>query len=168
MDTTLVEFFKHNLWANQRLLQACQACSDAQLDAGAVGTYGSIHNTLVHLLAAEERYVNLLGGWQSGGQEPERPLRESEGFPGFDELLARAQASGEALIQIATDDPYTELLQGTYGDKPYTMRTIVPLVQAINHAHEHRTHVMTILTQQGIEPPDLSGWAFGEATGATE
>jgi uncharacterized damage-inducible protein DinB len=162
LDTTLVELFKHNLWANQRLLQVCQACSDAQLDADAVGTYGSIRNTLVHLLAAEERYATLLGG-----PKPERPLRESEGFPDFNELLARAQASGEALIQIAADDPYTELLHGTYGEEPYTMRTIVPLVQAINHAHDHRGQVVTILTQQGIQPPDLSGWAYGEATGAT-
>ncbi len=34
------------------------------------------------------------------------------------------------------------------------------LTQAINHATEHRAQIMTILTQLGIEPPDLSGWAF--------
>jgi hypothetical protein len=107
MDTTIVELFKHNRWANLRLLEACHVCSDEQLDASVVGTFGSMRQTLVHLLAAEERYVSLLGGPQ-----PERPLRESEGFPGG--------------------------------------------------------HVMTILTQQGLEPPDLSGWAFGDATGAIE
>lgn len=158
MDTTLVELFRHNQWANLRLLDACAGLDDEQLDASAVGTYGRVRDTLVHLLAAEERYVAHLTG-----QAPERPLRESEGFPGIEELRSRAQRSGEALIQIAMNDPYTEVLQGTYRGEPYSLRAVVPLVQAINHAHEHRAHVMTILTQQGVEPPDLSGWAFGEA-----
>jgi uncharacterized damage-inducible protein DinB len=36
------------------------------------------------------------------------------------------------------------------------------LTQAINHATEHRAQVMTIMTQQGVEPPDLSGWQYVE------
>ena len=35
------------------------------------------------------------------------------------------------------------------------------LIQAINHATEHRAHVMTIITQLGLEPPDVSGWEYG-------
>jgi uncharacterized damage-inducible protein DinB len=34
------------------------------------------------------------------------------------------------------------------------------LVQAINHGTEHRSQVATILTQLGIEPPDMAGWAY--------
>jgi uncharacterized damage-inducible protein DinB len=33
-------------------------------------------------------------------------------------------------------------------------------VQAINHATEHRSQVMTALTQVGITPPDLDGWSW--------
>lgn len=39
----------------------------------------------------------------------------------------------------------------------------VVLVQAINHATEHRTQIFTILTQQGLEPPVLDGWTYGAA-----
>ena len=39
------------------------------------------------------------------------------------------------------------------------------LVQAINHATEHRTQISAIITQLGIEPPDLSGWVYMEETG---
>jgi uncharacterized damage-inducible protein DinB len=38
--------------------------------------------------------------------------------------------------------------------------TAVILVQAINHATEHRSHVATILTQLGIQPPEMDGWAL--------
>ena len=37
------------------------------------------------------------------------------------------------------------------------------LIQAINHATEHGAHVMTIITQLGIEPPDVSGWEYAAA-----
>jgi hypothetical protein len=37
-----------------------------------------------------------------------------------------------------------------------SIRTLaaVLFVQAIDHGAEHRTHIRTCLTQQGIEPPD--------------
>jgi uncharacterized damage-inducible protein DinB len=34
------------------------------------------------------------------------------------------------------------------------------LTQAINHATEHRAQIMAILTQLGIQPPDLDGWSY--------
>jgi uncharacterized damage-inducible protein DinB len=34
------------------------------------------------------------------------------------------------------------------------------LVQAIDHAIEHRTHVKAILTQLGITPPEIDGWLY--------
>lgn len=158
METTLVEMFKHNQWANLGLLDVCAGLSAEQLEAGAVGTYGRLQDTLVHLLAAEERYVTELRG-----EPAEQPLRESEGFPGFAALRARAQDNGEALIKIAAEDPFKQMLQGNHRGQPFTMRAFVPLIQAIHHAHEHRAHVLVILTQLGIEPPDLSGWAYGDA-----
>jgi len=37
----------------------------------------------------------------------------------------------------------------------------------INHATEHRAQIMAILTQLGIQPPDLDGWSYFEAQGLT-
>jgi len=34
------------------------------------------------------------------------------------------------------------------------------LLQAINHATEHRSQVASILTQLGIEPPNMDGWTY--------
>jgi len=39
-------------------------------------------------------------------------------------------------------------------------------VQVINHAHEHREQICSMLNALGVTPPDMDGWAFGEATGA--
>jgi uncharacterized damage-inducible protein DinB len=45
---------------------------------------------------------------------------------------------------------------GTLRDVPKT----VLLTQAVNHATEHRAQIMAILTQLGIEPPELDGWSY--------
>jgi uncharacterized damage-inducible protein DinB len=56
-------------------------------------------------------------------------------------------------------------MQGTWNGEPYTMDAAVFLIQAINHATEHRAHVVSILTQNGIDVPSLDGWTYGEAMG---
>jgi uncharacterized damage-inducible protein DinB len=157
MATTLEELFKHNQWANLRLLDACAGLTEAQLAGSAPGTYGAIHETLVHISAAEERYVALLTGVQ-----PEDSLRESAGFPGIPELRARVRRSGEQLLAAAARTPPEQILRGTRRGEPFAIRAVVPLVQVINHATEHRSQVMTALSQQGIEPPVLDGWTYGK------
>jgi uncharacterized damage-inducible protein DinB len=44
------------------------------------------------------------------------------------------------------------------------MRAALLLTQSINHSTEHRSHVMTVLTQVGVEPPELDGWFYALAT----
>ena len=39
--------------------------------------------------------------------------------------------------------------------RPYEMRAVLLLGQAINHATEHRAHVATIMTQRGLTPPRM-------------
>jgi uncharacterized damage-inducible protein DinB len=45
---------------------------------------------------------------------------------------------------------------GTLREGP---KTII-LTQAINHATEHRGQIMVIMTQLGIQPPDLDSWTY--------
>ena len=159
MDNTLVHLFKYNRWANLRLLNSCAGLTPDFLEAPAGGgAFGTIQDTLVHLLAAEERYVALL----TGEAQPEPPLRERDDFPGFDHLRARAERSGEALIALAGDDPGAQVLRGTRGGEPYEVPAFVPLVQAIHHANEHRSQITSLLGRLEIEPPNLSGWGYGE------
>jgi len=159
MPSALVELFQHNLWANLHLLDACAALDDANLKATTAGTYGPLGDTLVHLLAAEQRYVAALTR-----EPPAQVLSENDPFPGIDTLREQAQRSGESLIKIAeTFDP-NKPFEGQHHGRNYSLRGSIPIVQAINHATDHRSHVMTILTQQGIQPPNLDSWTYGQTT----
>jgi len=53
---TTTTHFKHNLWANLRLLECCAEVLDEQLDATILGTFGSIRDTLAHIVQAEQSY----------------------------------------------------------------------------------------------------------------
>jgi uncharacterized damage-inducible protein DinB len=60
-ENFLVKLFEHNSWANLRIIQACSALSDEQLDAEPQSaTKGSIRRTLLHLVASQQGYLSLL------------------------------------------------------------------------------------------------------------
>ena len=105
MTIGLPNFFKYNLWANLRLLDACAHLSDAQLDATTTGTFGSVRETLMHLFASEEGYVQSFTG-----TTPIPALKELTTFAGFDELRRRAERSGKELIAIAEQGDLNQIL----------------------------------------------------------
>jgi len=152
----MVEFFPHNSMMTRRLLEACRQLSPEQLDATATGTYGTIGATLVHIANAQEGYAARL-------LDTERPERLSEDrFPGF-EVLAERFAHGDAQLEEAASLGDQDRKVEVIGDDPpgrWWMPVSLYLLQAINHGTEHRSQVATILTQLGVEPPDMDGWTY--------
>ena len=151
---TLTTLFSHNLWANLRLLERCAVLSSKQLDATIAGTYGSIRDTLQHIVNGEQLYFSLI----STGQRYDRP----ENAPPLTlaEMVETVRTTGAGLIEwapkVQADDTFQDDWDGTLLDVP---KTII-LTQAINHATEHRAQIMAILTQLGIQPPELDGWTY--------
>jgi uncharacterized damage-inducible protein DinB len=157
-ETVLVELFKHNRWANDQLLEFCGSLKDEQLDKSSPGTYGSIKDTLVHLVAAQSRYVLALSGNPS-----ETEVHESKGYPGVDTLRKSSRETSERLVDLATKHQQDSTIEARYRNENVTLQVSTLLLQAINHATEHRAHVCTILGQQGVEPPVIDGWAYDKA-----
>jgi uncharacterized damage-inducible protein DinB len=156
MSAGLADFFRYNLWANRVLLDSCEPLSDAQLDATIAGVYGSVREILIHILNSEEGYAGRLSG-----ELPAPRLADLPAFPGFDELRRRARWSGETLIEYAEHGDGTRIFHldnGTY-DAP----AFIILLQALNHGIDHRSQIATVMSQQGIELPDLAGWGYNDA-----
>ena len=159
MTTGLSNFFKYNLWANLCLLDECVQLSDAQLDTTTTGTYGSVRETLMHLFDSEESYARTLTG-----KILTPPLEDLTHFPGFDELRRHAKASGEALIAFAEQADQEKLNEILHLDGgTYDAAVTIVVIQAIQHAVDHRSQVATLLSQQGIELPDLAPWGYNDA-----
>jgi uncharacterized damage-inducible protein DinB len=151
------DLFRQNEWANLRLIEVCRALTEQQLDASEVGAYGSIRDTLVHLVRSEGTYVRHLGG------TPARTLARDDPWPGFDAIEEAARAGAAGLIERAA--AAREMIAFEQDGRRYELDPAVVLVQAINHSTEHRGQICTILTSLGVEPPSIDGWTWGEATG---
>ena len=154
--TILVRLFEHNNWANDRIIQACSALSDEQLDAEPKSaTKGSIRRTLLHLVSAQRGYLRLL---TLPVEERRAPLTDLT----FAELPASASASGEALLALAGDEARLSMMGRREETEGWFVEPWVLMVQIINHATEHREQIKSMLTFRGVTPPSIDGWDYGE------
>jgi uncharacterized damage-inducible protein DinB len=159
-DTTvLTTLFAHNAWANLKLLGFCAGLSDAQLDATAIGGFGSIRDTLRHIVDAEVSYVERVNG-----RQPPKPLSGDQ-FPGFEMLKDAVRWAGDELLQLALSVRKDTSVRQRPPRMLIEYKLASLMVQAVSHATEHRTQISAIITQLGIEPPDMSGWAYMEESG---
>jgi uncharacterized damage-inducible protein DinB len=144
--------YRHNLWSNLRLCDACLILNEEQLSYSDAGSYGSIQRTLTHLVRAEERYLYHLIKWQ-----PTHPSKTTD-QPTIADLKDRLNESGRMLLQTAATINPDENVQ--LGDSDEYIPAAVILLQAIHHAHEHRTQITSMLGQLNLDPPDISGWYY--------
>ncbi|HKW06732.1 MAG TPA: DinB family protein [Candidatus Dormibacteraeota bacterium] len=151
MSDFLVQALRYNRWANLQLLDVCSTMSAQQLQLQSAGTYGTIAATWLHLIAAEQRYLRRMVGF-------EPTVSENDDFPGVARLREEAARSGDELIAAAgTVDPDATSLGNGSG-----VRHWLVMVQAIHHGNDHRTHICSILGQNGISYGDLDVWAYGD------
>jgi uncharacterized damage-inducible protein DinB len=155
----LDDAFAHHVWATLRLIDVCLELNPEQLDAAVPGTYGSILETMRHLVGADTYYLSHLTG------DPAREI-DSDGM----------DLRGLRAAMVADERTWSEVLAGDL-DPDTVVRDVdeegyrrdaaigVRLAQAIHHGTDHRSQVCTALTSLGVEPPSVSVWAFGEQVG---
>jgi uncharacterized damage-inducible protein DinB len=159
MSTTLLELYRHKTWATLQLMEFCGRLGDDQLDASAPGTYGSVRDTLTHLVRAEEGYF-----WRITDRRLSEPL--GKGGAPLDDLVERIKRLGPEWEKLAVDGEVGERLVTT--PDGWRQKAKIVMAQAIHHADDHRTHVLTVLSVNGIEGPDLDLWSYAQATGQVE
>ena len=155
-ETFLVKIFEHNNWANQKIIEACYALSNEQLDAEPHSvTKGNIRSTLVHLVSSQQGYLRTLTLTLEERLQPSTVA--------FAELEESARKSGEGLLALANGEqkPFESRLRTRDGH--YTEPWVV-MLQVINHATEHREQIKSMLSALSVTPPDIDGWDYGFAT----
>lgn len=127
------------------------------LDATIPGTYGTIRATLRHLVESEEGDLTDLTG--------ERPEPLPDDPVALDALAARIELLGPRWERFAQDIELQEREIVT-NDGLWRVPGSVPLAAMVQHAHEHRTHILSILGARGHDELRLSVWRHAIATGA--
>lgn len=150
----LDDAFGHHVWATLQLIDACLPLTEEQLATSVPGTYGSILDTMRHLVGADVSYLSLLsGGSVQRIDEDSMDLRalrasmEANG-PAWAALVARDLDPDEHVVRHHDD--------GSTNGAPLGVR----IAQVIHHGTDHRSQVCTALTALGIEPPAIDVWDY--------
>jgi uncharacterized damage-inducible protein DinB len=158
----LADGFAHHVWATLRLIDTCQALSPEQLATTVPGTYGTILDTMRHLVGADASYLFVLTGERVPHIDEERmdlaELRTAmEGYgTEWGSLVAQDLDPDKVFVRHRDD--------GTESVAPLGIR----LMQVLHHGTDHRSQICTALTTLGMEPPEIDVWAFAAQDGRLE
>jgi len=155
----LSDAFGHHVWATLRLFDVCQGLGPEQLETAVPGTYGSILDTMRHLVAADSSYLFVTTRGRT------QPIDEED----MDLLALRAafEGHGDAWSSLLAADPDPEeVLERHRDDGSETHAPMgIRLAQALHHGTDHRSQICTALTTLGVEPPSIDVWDFGARDG---
>lgn len=160
MTTSLLaDAFGHHVWATLRLIDTCLALDPEQLETGVPGTYGSILETMRHLVGADASYLSVMNGGRTAAIE--------EAGMDLQALRAAMERNGPGWTALLAGDPDPDVVvtrhrdDGSESSAPLGIR----LAQALHHGTDHRSQVCTALTALGVEPPAIDVWDFAWADG---
>jgi len=151
--------FAHHAWASLRLIDACLTLTPEQLDATVPGTYGSILDTMRHLVGGDSYYLSHMTG------DPARDI--DTGHLDLQELRAVMEADERVWIELLAADLDADAVIKDVDDGGWERDAAIDirLAQALHHGTDHRSQICTALTSIGIEPPVIDVWGFGAETG---
>ena len=157
--TLLDDAFAHHMWATLQVMDVCAGLDAAQLEETAPGTYGTILDTLRHIVAADSSYLfAMTGGKVEPIDEEQMDLAELR--------KATERFASEYTALLATDlDPDRIVVRhrddGSETHAPLGIR----LAQVVHHGTDHRSQICTILSTLGVEPPMIDVWDFADQDG---
>jgi uncharacterized damage-inducible protein DinB len=149
---TLRDLYAYNAWANARVFAACRDVDRAQLEQAAPGTFGSIHETLTHMVGVEDAYLYMLRGEMPAAMGP-REEYYAHDFAWFAERSARLGAQYQELLAGAAENFYDAPLHVPWFDFALTRHD--GFLQVLSHSALHRAQVFSVLGERGQQVPDL-------------
>ena len=160
---TIRELFVYNHWANQRVLASVTPLSAEQFTRGMGNSFGSLRDTVAHILGAEWIWLER---WF--GRSPKALLPASD-FPtvaSIRERWAIVEADRNRFIQTLTPAKLQEPVAyiNTRGEG-YTYLLWQQMVHVANHSTYHRGQVTTLLRQLGAEPQNTDFLTYYDLEG---
>ncbi len=149
------EMAQYNVWANTKFISWVESLSEANLYHDLNGSFGSVFETVLHIVSAEKIWLERLSNQNN-------PFLASEFKGKMPELIEIWKEKSAQLLQLVQRIPdhclpqmisYQNLKGETLNQEVYKI-----LGHVFNHGTYHRgqlTHMLRELKVQGLESTDL-------------
>ena len=149
----LETLFDYNYWANAKLFAVVLQLSDEEFTRPVTGSYGSVRNTLVHMLSAEWGWLDRCGG------APRGPALVADAYPTPQSVVDQWQLVERDLrffLSGLRDDDLDRVIEFSIGSGAVHRRRLGDLMQhAANHGVHHRGQVALLLRALGHAPGNV-------------
>lgn len=159
----LEELFDYCYWANRKLLGVISQLTPEQFTQPVAGSYGSIRNTMVHVLSAEWGWLSRCGG-------PERGPRLNPGdyqtLESLVETWNKVEMYVRGFLSKLEDEDLTRNVEYAFGGTEKRSMPLGELMQhAANHGVHHRGQVALLLRLLGYSPGNFDILFYHEEKG---
>lgn len=149
----LQRLYDYGYWANARLSRVISELTPEQFTQDVAGSYGSIRNTLVHVLSAEWGWLSRCGGPERG------PALRPEDYPTFP-ALAKTWSTVEGYVRgflsKLKDEDLARIVEFTTPRGEKRSGALGEFLQhGANHGVHHRGQVALLLRLLGRAPGNI-------------
>ena len=142
--------YDYGYWANKRLLAVVAQLTPEQFTQTVAGSYGSVRNTLLHVLSAEWGWLARCGGPERG------PALKADDYPNVESLVeAWTKVEGWVrafLAKLAHEELHRKLEFKNAAGETRSMVLGELMEHAANHGVHHRGQVALLLRVLGHAP----------------
>ena len=148
--TTLRELFDYSHWANTKLFDVLASVRPEEFTQTVGGSYGSVRNTLVHILSAEAGWMERCGGPKRG------PRLSPADFPTLNSVTRTSNKVEVNMRRLLSDLRDTDLERKEEfsfdPSRQYSLSIGEMLHHAALHGVHHRGQVALLLRVLGYVP----------------
>jgi uncharacterized damage-inducible protein DinB len=156
----LQNLYDYTYWANSRLFPVLSQLTPEQFTESVAGSYGSVRNTLVHVLSAEWGWLDRCGG------HPRGPLLNPDDFPTVETLVdqwKKVEGYVREFLSTLTDDDLDRVVDYSFNPSQPHSQSVGNLMQhAVIHAVHHRGQVAMLLRLLGHTPGNFDFLYYNE------
>ena len=142
--------YDYGYWANKHVFQVLSELPASDFTKPVAGSYGSIRNTLVHVMSAEWGWLDRCGGHERG------PSINADDFPDVASVVAawtKVEGYVRDFLVTLRDEDLGQIIEFSIGSgKKRAMRMGELLHHSTVHAVHHRGQVALLLRQLGHTP----------------
>ena len=143
-----------NKWANEKILNSCKKLKEIEYKKNRKSFFSSIHGTLNHLLVVDRAYIARIEEKDHGLKSLDQILYENL-FQLEEARIKEDKHLVDLVNSLSEESIHKEITYKGFetGNTTYTINLI--LITLFNHQTHHRGQVHNMLSQAGIQPPQI-------------